>query len=102
MRVPTPNVSCVDLGEVSKETTKEEVNAVLKAASEGALKGVLGFSVEPLVSTDYNGCPLSSIIDGLSTTVMDKTMIKILSWYDNETGFSNRLLELAKLVGDAK
>jgi glyceraldehyde 3-phosphate dehydrogenase len=103
MRVPTPNVSCVDLVcEVSKETSKEDVNAVLKSASEGALKGVLGFSLEPLVSVDYNGCALSSIIDGLSTTVMEKTMIKILSWYDNETGFSNRLLELAKLVGEAK
>jgi glyceraldehyde 3-phosphate dehydrogenase len=101
IRVPTPNVSCVDLVcELSKETDKDAINAAFKAASEGPLKNVLGFSMEPLVSVDYNGNPLSSIVDGLSTSVLDKTLVKVLSWYDNETGFSNRLLELAKLVGE--
>lgn len=101
IRVPTPNVSCVDLVcEVEKATSKEEVNDLLKKASAGALKGVLDFTIEPLVSIDFNGNPHSSTVDGLCTSVMDKTMVKVLAWYDNETGFSNRLLELAKYVGE--
>lgn len=101
IRVPTPNVSLVDVTfELEKEATTEEVNAALKKAAEGPLKGVLGFSEEPLVSGDYNGNPLSSIVDGLSTKVIGKKLVKILSWYDNETGFSNRMLDVAKLMSN--
>ena len=100
IRVPTPTVSIVDLvAEVEKETTVEEVNAVLKAAAEGELKGVLGYSNLPLVSVDYICNPLSSIVDGLSTQVVDGTMIKVLSWYDNEWGYSARTVELAAQMG---
>ena len=99
VRVPTPNVSVVDVTfEVLKSTTKEDVNAALKAASQGALKGILGFSEEPLVSIDYNGNTHSSIVDADCTTVMNGTMVKILSWYDNETGFSWRMLDVARLM----
>ncbi|GAB4301733.1 MAG: type I glyceraldehyde-3-phosphate dehydrogenase [Desulfuromonadia bacterium] len=99
IRVPTPNVSVVDLVcTLSKPVDVQEVNAALRGASEGALKGILGFSDEPLVSIDYNGCPLSSIVDGLSTKVIDKTMVKVLSWYDNETGFSQRVVDLLDLI----
>ena len=98
IRVPTPNVSLVDVTfEVGRATTVEEINAALRAAAEGPLKGVLGFSDEPLVSIDYNGNPLSSIVDGPSTTVIDGNMVKILSWYDNESGFSWRMLDVARL-----
>ena len=100
VRVPTPNVSLVDVVfETEKPTSKEEVNAALKAASEGALKGILGFTTEPVASTDFNGCPLSSIVDGMETKVIDGTMVKVLSWYDNETGYSTRLVELAARLG---
>lgn len=100
IRVPTPNVSLVDLVvEVEKSTSAEEVNAALKKASEGKLKGILGFSEEPLVSTDFNGCPLSSIVDADNTYVVEGTMIKVLSWYDNEWGFSNRMVELIRKIG---
>ena len=96
MRVPTPNVSLVDLvAELDKEVTVEEVNAAFKAAAEGELKGILGYSEEPLVSIDYNGCTASSTIDALSTMVMEGNMVKVLSWYDNETGYSNRVVDLA-------
>jgi len=100
MRVPTPNVSVVDLViEADKATTKEEVNKALKAASEsGPLKGYLGYSEEPLVSIDYKGDPRSSIVDALSTMVIDN-MIKVISWYDNEWGYSNRVVDLVKKVG---
>ncbi len=95
IRVPTPNVSVVDLVvELKKETTREEVNRVLKSYAEGKLKGILSFCEEPLVSVDFNGNPHSSIVDGDSTKVIDKKMVKILSWYDNEWGFSNRMAEL--------
>jgi len=95
MRVPTPNVSVVDLNvEVEKSTTVEEVNAMLRDAANGDLKGILGFSDEPLVSIDYNGNPNSSTIDGLSTMVIDGTMVKVVSWYDNEWGYSNRVIDL--------
>ncbi len=95
MRVPTPNVSIVDLVvEVKKPTTKEEVNAALKAAAKGPLKGILAYSEEPLVSIDLCGNPNSSIVDSLLTSVMDGNMVKTLSWYDNEWGYSCRLRDL--------
>ncbi|WP_285768328.1 type I glyceraldehyde-3-phosphate dehydrogenase [Peribacillus sp. SI8-4] len=95
MRVPTPNVSVVDLvAELEKDVTAEEVNAAFKKASEGELKGILEYSELPLVSTDYNGNPSSSTIDALSTMVMEGNMVKVLSWYDNETGYSNRVVDL--------
>ena len=90
VRVPTPNVSLVDLvAELDKDVTAEEVNAALKAAAEGDLKGVLQYSEEPLVSKDYNGDPHSSSVDALSTMVMEGNMVKVVSWYDNETGYSS-------------
>ncbi len=99
LRVPTPNVSVVDVVfEVSKKTTKEEVNAALKAAADGKLKGILQFEEAPLVSIDFKGNPHSSIIDAALTTVMEGTMVKIISWYDNEWGYSNRLRDLAIMV----
>ena len=99
MRVPTPNVSVVDLVvELEKETTAEEINAALKAAAEGDLKGILEYSELPLVSRDYNGTTQSSTIDGLSTMVMEGNMAKVLSWYDNETGYSNRVVDLATYI----
>ena len=95
IRVPTPNVSVVDLVvDLKKETTAEEVNRVLKSYAEGKLKRILSFCEEPLVSIDFNGNPHSSIVDGPSTKVIGKKMAKILSWYDNEWGFSNRMAEL--------
>ena len=99
IRVPTPNVSLVDLVvETEKPATVDEVNAALRKAAEGELKGILGFCEEPLVSTDFNGNPLSSIVDGLSTSVMDRTMLKVLSWYDNEWGYSCRVRDLIKYI----
>ena len=95
IRVPTPNVSVVDLVvDLKKETTAEEVNRVLKSYADGKLKGILSFCEEPLVSIDFNGNPHSSIVDGPSTKVIGKRMAKILSWYDNEWGFSNRMVDL--------
>ena len=96
VRVPTPNVSLVDMTvRVEKATTKEEVNAKLKAAAEGKLKGVLGYEVEQLVSVDYNGCTASSTVDAeLTSTYGDGTMVKVVTWYDNEIGFSARMLDL--------
>ena len=100
VRVPVPTVSMVDVVfEVEKGTTAEEVNKVLKEASEGKLKGILGFSEEPLVSSDYIADPRSSIVDGLSTMVIDN-MVKVVSWYDNEWGYSERVVDLAKLVAN--
>jgi glyceraldehyde 3-phosphate dehydrogenase len=99
LRVPTPNVSVVDVVfEVSKKTTKDEVNAALKAAADGKLKGILQYEEAPLVSIDFKGNPHSSIIDAALTTVMEGTMVKVISWYDNEWGYSNRLRDLAILV----
>ncbi|MED0654746.1 type I glyceraldehyde-3-phosphate dehydrogenase [Anoxybacillus geothermalis] len=99
MRVPTPNVSVVDLvAELEKEVTVEEVNAALKAAAEGELKGILAYSEEPLVSRDYNGNPASSTIDALSTMVIEGKMVKVVSWYDNETGYSHRVVDLAAYI----
>ncbi|GFN22721.1 ArsJ-associated glyceraldehyde-3-phosphate dehydrogenase [Thermanaeromonas sp. C210] len=96
MRVPTPNVSVVDLvADVEKSTTVEEVNAAFKAAAEGELKGILGYSEEPLVSRDFNGDARSSIVDAPSTMVMEGTMVKVIAWYDNEWAYSNRVIDLA-------
>ena len=100
IRVPTPNVSVVDLTFTPKrDTTVEEVNALLKAASEGALKGVLAYSDEPLVSIDYNHDAHSSTIDSLETAVIDGKLVRVLSWYDNEWGFSNRMVDTAGAMG---
>lgn len=100
MRVPTPNVSVVDLVvELEKEVTVEEVNGALKAAAEGELKGILEYVDLPLVSSDYNGNPASSSIDALSTMVMEGNLVKVLSWYDNEIGYSHRVLDLAQYMG---
>jgi glyceraldehyde 3-phosphate dehydrogenase len=99
IRVPTPNVSLVDLTFTpSRETSAEELNAALKAASEGALKGVLAYSDEPLVSIDYNHCPASSTIDSLETTVIEGKLARVVSWYDNEWGFSNRMVDTAGVM----
>ncbi|ELY3772742.1 type I glyceraldehyde-3-phosphate dehydrogenase [Cronobacter dublinensis] len=97
LRVPVPVVSIVDLTvTLERDVTVEEVNAAfLSASQDGPLKGILGYSDEPLVSSDYRGDPRSSIIDGLSTLVIGGNMVKILAWYDNEWGFSNRLVDLA-------
>ena len=101
MRVPTPTVSVVDLVvEVEKATTTEEVNAALKAAAEGPMKGYLSYSEKPLVSMDYKGDPSSSIVDALSTMVIEGNMIKILSWYDNEWGYSCRVVDLIGFMGE--
>jgi glyceraldehyde 3-phosphate dehydrogenase len=104
MRVPTINVSVVDLSFMSKKpTTVEAVNAMMKAASEGELKGVLGYNVEPLVSIDFNHDPRSSIFDSTQTRVSpDGRLVKILSWYDNEWGFSNRMLDTTVALMGAK
>jgi glyceraldehyde 3-phosphate dehydrogenase len=100
IRVPTPNVSVVDLTfQPARDTTKDEVNALLKAAAEGPLKGVLGFSDEPLVSIDYNHDSHSSTIDSLETAVIDGKLVRVLSWYDNEWGFSNRMVDTAGAMG---
>lgn len=95
MRVPTPNVSVVDLVvEVERPTTVEDVNAALKRAADHELKGILAYTDLPLVSRDFNGDPHSSIVDGLSTMVMDGQMVKVIAWYDNEWGYSNRVADL--------
>ncbi|KGR75828.1 type I glyceraldehyde-3-phosphate dehydrogenase [Ureibacillus sinduriensis] len=100
MRVPTPNVSCVDLVVElnAPSVTVEDINSVLKEAASGDLKGILDYNELPLVSIDYNGNPHSSTVDGLSTMVMDNNMVKVLAWYDNEVGYSNRVLDLAAYV----
>ena len=97
MRVPTPNVSVVDLvALVEKKATGEDVNAALKAASDGPLKGIMQFVTEPLVSIDFRGNPHSSIIDAAYTKVMDGDFVKVMSWYDNEWGYSSRCVDLLK------
>ena len=99
IRVPTPNVSVVDLTFTPlRETTKEEVNAVLKEAAEGPLKGVLAYTDEPLVSIDFNHDAASSTIDSLETAVIDGKLVRVLSWYDNEWGFSNRMIDTAGVI----
>jgi len=103
IRVPTPNVSitCMTVL-VSKQTTVDEVNAALKAASEGALKGILGFETAPLVSCDFIGDPRSSIVDVAQTAVVGGDLVEVQSWYDNEWGFSNRMMDLAVHVAKAE
>ncbi|MGE0086967.1 MAG: type I glyceraldehyde-3-phosphate dehydrogenase [Desulfococcaceae bacterium] len=100
IRVPTPNVSIVDFVVTVEKSgiTGTDVNNALKEASEGSLAGILGYSELPLVSSDFNGCPLSSIVDAPTTYVVDN-MVKVLSWYDNETGYSQRMVELAAMIG---
>ena len=99
IRVPTPNVSVVDLAViVDKKTTKEEVNGAFKAAADGPLKGILEYSTAPLVSIDFRGNPHSSILDSLYTSVMDGDFVKILSWYDNEWGYSSRCVDLLRYI----
>jgi glyceraldehyde 3-phosphate dehydrogenase len=101
IRVPTPNVSVVDLTFTPKRDTHlDEVNGALKAASEsGPLKGILAYSEEPLVSIDYNGNPASSTVDSLETAVLEGKLVRVLSWYDNEWGFSNRMVDTAGAMG---
>ena len=102
VRVPTPNVSLVDLVvETEKATTVEEVNAALQAAADGPLKGILAYCDKPLVSCDFNGDPSSSTVDAATTTVIGGTMVKVMSWYDNEWGYSNRIVDLVKLMAKA-
>jgi glyceraldehyde 3-phosphate dehydrogenase len=99
LRVPTPTVSIVDfVGELEKAATKEEINAAFKAAAEGPMKGILGYSEEPLVSMDLKGDPRSSIVDAQLTNVIGDNLIKVVSWYDNEWGYSNRMADLAKFL----
>jgi glyceraldehyde 3-phosphate dehydrogenase len=99
IRVPTPNVSVVDLVvSLGKKTSVEEVNAALKSAAQGELKGILQFCEEPCVSIDFNNSHYSSIVDGLSTAMIDGDMLKVLSWYDNETGYSARILDLIAYI----
>ena len=102
VRVPLANASLTDcVFEVKRATTAEEVNALLKAAAEGPLKGILGYEERPLVSIDYRSDPRSSIVDALSTLVVAGTQVKIYAWYDNEWGYANRAVELARMVGQA-
>lgn len=99
IRVPTPNVSVVDLVvSLGKKTSVEEVNAALKSAAQAELKGILQFCEEPCVSIDFNNSHYSSIVDGLSTAMIDGDMLKVLSWYDNETGYSARILDLIAYI----
>ncbi len=99
IRVPTPNVSIVDLSvQVEKATTVEEVNAAFKAAAEGPLKGILEYNTAPLVSKDFNGNPRSSIFDATMTAVIDKQLVKAFGWYDNEWGYSNRVVDLIEYL----
>ncbi|EPM0512358.1 type I glyceraldehyde-3-phosphate dehydrogenase, partial [Pseudomonas putida] len=103
VRVPLANASLTDcVFEVERETTAEEVNTLLKAAAEGPLKDILGYEERPLVSIDYRTDPRSSIIDALSTLVVNGTQVKLYAWYDNEWGYANRAAELARLVGAAE
>ncbi|MDF3982468.1 type I glyceraldehyde-3-phosphate dehydrogenase [Luteibacter sp. PPL554] len=103
MRVPTINVSVVDLTfTASRETTKEEIDAAIHEAANGKLKGILAVNTQPLVSIDFNHNPHSSIYDATQTRVMGGTLVKVLSWYDNEWGFSNRMLDMAKALMTAK
>ncbi len=100
MRVPTADVSVVDLSiKLKKKTTAEEINAAMKTAADGPLKGILQYCDEPLVSIDFLGNPHSSILDVASTKVMDGDFVKILAWYDNEWGYSNRVVDLALKIG---
>jgi glyceraldehyde 3-phosphate dehydrogenase len=99
IRVPTPTVSLVDLVvQVEKSVSVELVNQALQVAANGELKGILDFSMEPLVSIDYRGNPYSSVVDGLSTMVIEGNLVKVLAWYDNEWGYSNRVVDLIEKI----
>jgi glyceraldehyde 3-phosphate dehydrogenase len=99
VRVPTPNVSLVDLVFTpGRDTTVEELNAALKAAAEGPMKGVLDYTDQPLVSSDFNHYPASSTIDSLETSVMEGKLCRVVSWYDNEWGFSNRMIDTSGVM----
>ncbi len=101
MRVPTPNVSIVDLvATLSRDTTSDDINAAFAAAASGHMDGVLEYTEEPLVSIDFTGNPASSIVDAQSTIVIGGSMVKVISWYDNEWGYSNRCVDLASFVGE--
>ena len=101
LRVPTPNVSLVDLVvDVEKDVTVEEVNAAFKAAAEGKMNGILNFSMEPLVSSDYNTTTYSSTVDGLTTIVLADRKVKVIAWYDNEWGYSARVVDLTKKIAN--
>lgn len=100
IRVPTPNVSLIDFKfDAAKATSVEAINSAMKAASEDKLKGVLGYNTRPLVSVDFNHNPASSTFDATQTQVMDGTFVRVLSWYDNEWGFSNRMIDVARVIG---
>jgi glyceraldehyde 3-phosphate dehydrogenase len=99
VRVPTPNVSLISLvTETERSTDIEAVNRALQTASEGVLKGIMAYCEEPLVSVDYNGHSASSVVDALSTNVLGGNMVKVLAWYDNEWGYSNRVVDLVRYV----
>ncbi len=101
MRVPTPNVSIVDLvANVSRKTSVTEVNDAFRDAAEGALTGILGYEETPLVSVDFIGDSRSSIVDGLSTSVIEERLVKVIAWYDNEWGYSSRCVDLARFLGE--
>ncbi|HZD05918.1 MAG TPA: hypothetical protein VE173_13485, partial [Longimicrobiales bacterium] len=101
MRVPTPDVSIVDLvAEVEEDVTADDVNSAFREAAAGPLEGILGYTDEPLVSTDFTGDSRSSVVDGASTSVIDGRLVKVLSWYDNEWGYSCRVVDLARYVGE--
>ena len=101
MRVPLLNASLTDcVFEVQRPTDVAEVNSLFKAAAEGELKGILGYEERPLVSTDYTNDPRSSIIDALSTMVVNGTQVKVYAWYDNEWGYAQRLIDVALMVGN--
>jgi glyceraldehyde-3-phosphate dehydrogenase (NAD(P)) len=101
LRVPTPNVSVVDMVlEVSRDTTSEEVNSVLKAASENGMKGIIKYCDLPLVSSDHAGTDESTIVDSELTLVMGGNMVKVIAWYDNEWGYSQRVVDLAEIVAN--
>ncbi len=99
IRVPTPNVSVVDLTcSLAKKTSAQEINAAMKEASEGKMQGILGYTEDPVVSIDFNHCVLSSIVDAMSTKVIQDDFVKVLSWYDNEWGYSNRVVDLCEYI----
>ena len=101
MRVPTPDVSIVDLvAVVSRETSVEEINDSFRAAAAGSLAGILAVEDRPLVSVDYIGNPYSSIVDSDLTSVIDGTLVKVISWYDNEWGYSSRCVDLTRMMGE--
>jgi glyceraldehyde 3-phosphate dehydrogenase len=99
IRVPTSNVSIVDLvADLKKTPSESEINTAIRAAADGPLKDILSYSDEPMVSIDFNGSPFSSTVDLALTKVLAGSMVKVLSWYDNEWGFSNRMVDVTKLV----